>query len=952
MQSFLQQVAASLLAKFGSNLSQLTVVFPGKRASLFLNQALAEASPTPVWAPRYQTISELFEQASPFVQCDPIEAVCRLYQSYAHHVEEPQSLDQFYPWGEVLLADFDDLDKHLVDAHRLFANIRDLRQLDDNSYITPEQEQALRTFFSNFSIEGNTELKERFLRLWSKMGLIYDDFRESLRAEGMLYEGALQRDVVERLKEQPPQRLYAFVGFNVLNGVEQALFDLLKAQGQALFYWDYDRFYVGTPANPANHEAGYFLRRNLQRYGNELNPENFDNLRRPKDITFIVASSENAQARYVPQWLNHHLTECENRTAVVLCNEQLLQPVLHSLPAAPNPKAVNVTMGFPLSGTPVFCFVNALLTLQTDGYDAVRHRFRLSSLRAVASHPFAQMISEEVWKRPVEGGVGLMDYLLEVIHQLAQAMEVQSSDLEVSSADPSSMAPAAPKAQSSKLKVPSSKFQVQSSTEALFRTFTTLSRLRDLMTGTAPLLDVSEVTLRRLLRNILQTQTIPFHGEPAIGLQVMGVLETRALDFDHLLMLSVGEGFLPRATGETSFIPYNLREAFGLTTLRHRMAVYAYYFYRLVQRTESATFIFNESNVGTRQNEMSRFLRQLLAETDFPVTALRLTAESVPAQVQPPVKEKTPEVLSSLRSRFLAEGSLLSPSAMNTYTSCPLKFYYRYVCGMRIDPDPQDGLDAILFGQVFHRAAELLYRQLTVAGAVIRRQDIEPFLEKDGIGLEPFVRQAFRDEFFHEQPEDYSGILLIAVRVLQTYLVQLLRHDLRLTPFRVVGLEVPRTFALDMGSFRVQTGGIIDRLDEVTDPNVEGGHTLRVVDYKTGGLPGTVTGLDRLFTETGQKEERYFQTILYATIVAAQEQRSVTPCLFYVHKSGAADYSPHLTLARQPLRDVRVVSDDFMERLRTLVTEIFDPDVPFRPTPKADTCRYCDFRKLCGKMTT
>ena len=926
MQSFLQHVAASLLDKYGSDLSRLTVVFPGKRASLFLDQALAEASSAPVWTPRYQTISELFQQASPYALCDTVEGVCRLYQSYARCVGDPQTMDQFYSWGEVMLADFDDIDKHMADARRLFANVHDLRQLDDNSYITPEQEQALRTFFSNFSIEANTELKERFLHLWNRMGDIYDDFRQHLRADGLLYEGALQRDAVER-KEFPADATYVFVGFNVLNAVEQALFDELKARGQAFFYWDYDVSYVGRPgAASSKHEAGYFVRRNLQRYGNELPASAFDNFSHEKQVTFVATSSDYAQASYVPEWLQSHLGSRENRTAVVLCNEQLLQAVLHTLSAAPRLQAVNVTMGYPLTDTPVYSFLCSLLSLQAEGYNPARHSFRPLQLRNARNHPYAQMVGEDVWKRLAGEGAALLDYLLEVLTQLTPHL--------------SSLAPDA-----SPL-----------TAEALFQTFTVLTRLRDLMTGDRPLLDVSDQTLSRLLRSVLQTLTIPFHGEPAVGLQVMGVLETRTLDFDHLLLLGAGEGFLPKGSASTSFIPYYLREAFGLTTLRHQMAVQAYYFYRLIQRAATVTCVYNESNVGTRQNEMSRFLRQLLAETDLPIRTLRLSAESNPVEEQPPVQEKTPEVLGILhrlydqRSPLAEQPIALSPSAMNAYTSCPLRFYYRYVRGMRIDPDPQDGLDAILFGQVFHRAAELLYRHLTADGPLVRQQDIEPFLQKGGTRLEPFVRQAFRDEFFHDQPEDYSGILLIAVRVLQTYLLQLLRHDHRLAPLRILGLEVRRTTTLDVGPIRVETGGIIDRLDEVEDPDVPGGKALRVVDYKTGGLPGSVGAIERLFAEAGQKEEYYFQTILYATIVARQEERPVTPCLFFVHKAGAASYSPKLRLARQTLHDVRDVADDFNERLHDLIAEIFDPDTPFRPTTRTDTCHFCTYRKLCGRQ--
>ena len=926
MKTFLQLVAETLLQRYGNNLSGLTVVFPGKRASLFLDQALAEVSPVPVWSPAYKTISEIFEQASAYKVCEPVESISRLYRAYSRHVTNPQTLDQFYSWGEILLADFDDLDKHLVDVHQIFANIRDLHQLDDTSYITPEQEEALRSFFSNFSLQDNSELKEHFLHLWEKMPAIYDDLNESMRRDGLLYEGAMQRAVVTANNELllSDTTNYIFVGFNVLNAVEQALFDNLQHHGKALFFWDYDISYV-KPTNHEYHEAGYFLRQNLERYGNELPPECFDSFKEPKQLDYVVASSENAQARLIPQWLSNNLTERENQTAIVLCNEQLLQPVLHSLPDPKMP--VNVTMGFPLSDTSVYSFVLALATFQVEADDLSNDASRYSDLRAITSHPYIRYIDESCWKRKSGGGVALLLYIQEILTLLAKHI---SGDMIAQ--------------------------------EALYRVYTRLNRLVDLMSGATPLLCVNDTTLLRVLRSILRTETLPFHGEPAIGLQLMGVLETRALDFKNILMLSVGEGYLPKNVSDSSFIPYYLRDAFGLTTLRHKIAVYAYYFYRLIQRAEHVTFVFNESNAGTRQNEMSRFLRQLLAETDLPIRQYQLQAPSDVTLPSPIIKEKTPEVIQLLKKydnkgKTGKERRFLSPSALNTYTTCSLKFYYRYVEGIRVDPDPQDGLDAILFGEVFHRAAELLYFQLVSAGDVIRKQDIDNFLEMDGQRIEPFVRKAFQEKFFMGRREDYRGILYIAYRVIHTYLLQLLRHDRRHTPFRILGLEVPQVTTMTIGEMEIDTGGVIDRLDLITDENVMGGQTIRVVDYKTGGRPEAVSSLDRLFYETDQKSHYFFQTILYSIIVAEQRGMAVTPCLFFVHKSGAEDYSPKLKLGGQIIQDVRqplskepdsvALSDAFSDHLKQLITEIFDISTPFTQTQQESSCESCEFRQFC-----
>ncbi|MBO4906447.1 MAG: PD-(D/E)XK nuclease family protein, partial [Bacteroidaceae bacterium] len=844
MQTFLQHVAASLLEKFGNNLSNVTVVFPGKRAGLFLEQALAQTAKGPVWSPRYSTISELFSGFSPYTLCDSVEAVCRLHRAYKHRmelsaqqgddVERPQGLDQFYGWGEILLSDFDDIDKHLVDAHRLFANIHDLRALDDASYITEEQEAALRRFFANFSVAATTELRQRFLRLWLNMGEIYDEFRRDMLADGVLYEGALQRLVVEQGIPQTNQT-YAFVGFNVLNDVEMALFDQLRSRQQALFYWDYDVYYT-SKRDKRVQEAGLFMRRNLERYGNELDSSLFNNLNTPKEIVFVTSSTETVQTRYIPHWLQKYRTTPDNQTAVVLCNEHLLQPTLQSLPSG----QVNITMGFPLADTPVCTFVNELLALYTDGFDTRRRRFRYPYLRRLLCHPYASVLTLQAETENVLSGVELITHVIDVVRQVG--VQIQ---------------------QSRKLEQPSTADILNA--EAVFKAYTLLNRILSLMTGEAPLLDVSDSVLCRIVRAAMQQQTIPFHGEPATGLQVMGVLETRALDFRHVLMLSVGEGFLPRNDSDVSFIPYSLREAFGLTTVRHKTAVYAYYFYRLLQRAESITYVFNNSTAGVRQNEMSRFLRQLMAETDFPIRHLFLQSEQQFSHPQEMVIAKTDDMLASIRESLTSH--TVSPTALNTYTTCPMQFYYKYVRGLRVDPDPEDGLDQLLFGNIFHRAAELAYKHLKAKSRIVQAADLRNLIDSEQM-LDSLVDAAFEKEFFKGRKAEYTGILIIARRVVLRFLIRLLRYDLQHAPITILGLEQPTSMSINVGNDKLSIGGYIDRVDQIT--TADGQTLIRIVDYKTGSQPASnnITSFSALFKASGQKEHYCFQTMLYAISTA------------------------------------------------------------------------------------
>ena len=572
METFLQLVARDLYAKIGNDLSRTAIVFPNKRASLFFNEYLAAETDRPLWSPAYVSISELFRQLSPLKSGDPIRLVCELYKVFREETRSEETLDDFYFWGELLISDFDDVDKNLVDADKLFSNLQELKNIMDNyDFLDQEQEEAIRQFFQNFSIEKRTELKAKFISLWDKLGDIYRHYRRNLTELGIAYEGMMYRNVMEQLDtDRLRYDRYVFVGFNVLNRVETRFFQLLQDAGKAMFYWDYDVFYTRLPLEqkpPYTHEAGEFILRNLKLFPNQLPETSFDVLRKPKNVRFISASTENAQARYLPQWIrgNEELRTPSSfkDTAVVLCNESLLLPVLHSIPA--EVKNVNITMGFPLAQTPVYSFINALVELQTTGYHAGTGRYIYETVITLLKHPYTRQLSpnaetlekqltrdnrfyplpselkqdaflEQVFT-PQNGIAALCSYLTELLREVA-VLYRQEKDVE--------------------------DIFNQLYRESLFKSYTLVNRLLSLI-ETGELSGVRTDTLKRLLNRLLTSANIPFHGEPAIGMQVMGVLETRNLDFRNLIMLSLNEGQLPKAGGDSSFIPYNLRKAFGMT---------------------------------------------------------------------------------------------------------------------------------------------------------------------------------------------------------------------------------------------------------------------------------------------------------------------------------------------------------------------------------------------------
>ena len=957
METFLKQVAHDLYNKTEGNFTKVAIVFPNKRASLFFNEYLAQESDCPIWSPTYVSISELFRQSSDLSIADPIKLVCDLYKVFQKATGSKETLDDFYFWGEMLIADFDDADKNMADTHALFSNLKDLNKLMDNyDFLEEGQKEALSQFFHNFSINQVTELKQRFISMWNVLGDIYTEYKALLESQSIAYEGMLYRQVIEQLDvEALPYNKYIFVGFNVLNKVEHTLFKKLNEAGKAMFYWDYDTFYL----NKTPHEAGEFIRRNLRDFPSELPASFFDNLNQPKEVTFIESPTENGQVRYLPQWIRENLTSQEKETAVVLCNEALLQPVLHALPD--NVKHINITMGFPLSQTPAYSFVNALMELHTSGYNPNNGRYLFAEVISVLKHPYTRQLSPEAEKleqtltrdnrfyplpselkqdnvlellfTPRRNNLDLCSMLSEALKEVAVIYQQQAASH-------------------------SDAFD-QLYRESLFKTYTLVNRFHTLIESKE--LNVQAGTFQRLLTRVMSSSSIPFHGEPAIGMQVMGVLETRNLDFRHLIMLSVNEGQLPKAGGDSSFIPYNLRKAFGMTTIDHKIAVYAYYFYRLMQRTEKVTLVYNTATDGINRGELSRFMLQFLIEWGYPVLRKQLEAAQSPQDSTPIIIEKTPDIMERMKSVFDIRNNpkaLISPSALNCYLDCPLKFYYKYVALLSAPDEVTADIDSAKFGSIFHYAAEHIYKALTAHGKLISKENLETLL-KDEVRLQTYVDNGFKELFFNlpqnEQPE-YNGIQLINSAVIVKYIQQLLRNDLRYAPFTFVGSE-QRIFenieiCTSTGDIQSRIGGIIDRIDSK-------GESLRIVDYKTGGDADTPANVQSLFIPDKKRSNYVFQTFLYASIVCKKlreknDSRLVAPALLYIHRAASENYSPVIQMGeprkpKEPVENFAQYEGDFRENLKTLLEDIFNPDISFTQTEIEDKCAYCDFRALCKK---
>ncbi|MDR3287778.1 MAG: PD-(D/E)XK nuclease family protein [Prevotellaceae bacterium] len=936
MKKFLELAANDLYRRFGNNLADITVVFPNKRAKNFFNNYLYNSAEKTLWSPNYLTISELIENSATLNVADTLQLVCELYEVYANNTKTNENFNDFYFWGEMLLHDFDDIDKQMVDAKQLFQNLQNLKKIQNTfDFLDENQQKALEQFFTNFSLEKQSELKQKFIEIWDVLGNIYQQFREKLQEQNLAYEGMLYRSVIENNNINIIEKLncekYAFVGFNVLNVCEKELFYLLKKHEKALFYWDYDEYYLRNK----NNEAGFFMQDNLREFPSELSPENFKSLsENEKKIRLISSPTENAQARYLHEWTKG-LQNIDD-SAVVLCNESLLLPLLYSLPE--NVSDVNITMGFPLSQTPIYNTINVLIDLQTKGFDKNKKLWNKNYVLEVLQNQYIQTLSPEIKNiknelqksnnykfaienfysgddvkfifKPVENTNDFVNYLIEILKKISQKNTTNN----------------------------------QLYNEAIFRTYTALNRFGDLLNNKKLVIEIKILSL--LLRRLLSATNVPFAGEPTKGLQIMGILETRNLDFKNILLLSANENLLPKSENEASFIPYNLRRAFGLTTSDKRNSIYAYYFYRLLQRADNITISYCAATKGLNKGEMSRFLLQLLVESNFNIELFDIQSQIKLPEISEIKVEKTPEIIRFLKNKYENTDSYLSPRALNMFIDCSLKFYFNYIAKLKLTKDDAN-TDSLIFGKVFHKTSEIIYKKINkFENSYINENDLDTFINNKEL-LKNIVDDAMKTEAKIDNEKNYSIQQLIMRDVIVDYIKKLLEFDKTNIPFTLFKIEYTLTekfnFNTPAGNVDVHLGGLVDRCD--IKENV-----MRVVDYKTGGSSKTIKSIEDLFVSSKNRNSYAFQVFLYSLIIAKQQPEfNVMPSILYINKKLTETEDIQIKFDKEKISDIRQIETDFFNQLSKIISDIFDEKNPFIQTENKDICEYCDFKQICKR---
>lgn len=1015
---FLQSVAEDIVRKFQDDLSDLIVVFPNNRAQLFFNDYLLNAisengkKDHPIWSPSYTTIQALFQSHSSLQIADSIKLVCLLYTIYMEILNEQpteqddflreETLDSFYHWGEILLSDFEDVDNNLVDAHMLFQNIKDRVPYEiDDAYLTEEQRETLKRFFAVFDDGNDTKLKRRFLSLWNLLGALYDRFKAKLLSEKIAYEGMLKREVVESFDETDilsSNKTYVFVGFNVLNKCEQKLFHKLHSAHKALFYWDCDDFYIGGKDDDRSkrfREAGLFMRENLSNFPNELST--FDLLgSKKRKIEIIGSATENAQARYVSSFLQQKRKEKvpDEDSVVVLCNESLLLPVLHSIPEFPDEDEllVNVTMGLPIVQTPIYGMMQLLLAFQERlAFLNVHDNFSLLSttITPLIHNYYLRMtfpslvelnhiIIEKNWRylrsedlrskediaflfQRCDDSRSLLIWLLEIVRRVAVLFREEESDEEEKKQEKTD----------EKGDLCNDLYK-----ESLYRMYTILTRLSSLLDEGVLNLEFS--MMLQLIQTMLTSTSVPFTGNQILGTQVMGFLETRNLDFSNVILLSANEGILPKSGKENSFIPYALRKGYGMTTIEHKNSLYAYYFYRLLQRAENVTLMYNSSADHSTKGQMSRFLLQLMVEMKNNKIIRHQIASEVPKNESSSlVVPKTPEIIKKLRDKYDKKDGgtrLFSPSSLNNLIDCPLRFYFEKILDLKRPEEITDDVKANEFGSIFHAAMQYFYEDLNTEvkskRRIINSTDFPDFMLSDNEGkditktkeynefydrIKRYVNRAFRDCYFFARDEketmpEMSGLQLMNRDAIIHQMIKMLTIDARYAPFSIIGTEQDCSFTLpvtlnDSTTIEIGSHGVIDRLDEK-----EG--VIRVLDYKTGGKAESFASALDLFEP---KEKRYnygLQVLLYSLFYSENNGSvKVKPAIAFL-KTCSCPEDLNVLIGKDKNKSVLENANEYFAELKTGLEEtmkkLFDPEVPFEGRRSEKNCGFCDFKSICG----
>jgi len=930
-ESFLTYVAAHIAQQHPQNVEDVCVVFSNRRAKLFFTRELNKLNPQTQWLPTIMAMEDFVQELTGTRFSDPLSILFEFYEVYKEcEKENAEPFEQFNSWATQLLHDFEETDLYLVDNELLFKHV-------DHAYA-----------IKNWSPDGKslTRNQEQYLHFWSRMGIWYKALQERLSKKNRLSQAMAFRRLANQMDEiagNLPWKHVVFAGFNALNQAEQKFIRSLEKRKVASILWDADSYYIDNELN----EAGYFMRKFKSKHGISVLKRTGDNfVQTPKNIRITGVAKNTGQAVWAGSILKTLLAEGANlnETALVLCDEQLLMPVLESLPEEIH--KVNVTMGYPLHLLPETGFIQTLFDLQNH---TRKSKNQLSwynkDLLRLFQHPLVHFLLPETFLTRCQRKVKESRYVflpLNKLIQLSGANEDEQKVLElilVSWND----SPAQALQHISHLihrigdaSIKASNAPAIVMEESLFHLTGLLNRLQTYSTEYSGLESVQ--TLHRLFEQLCRQTTLPFYGEPLDGLQIMGLLETRNLDFKNLILLSVNEGILPKGRSQNSFIPLDISSAYGLPGYRERDAVFAWHFYRLLQRAENVWLTYNTEPDEFAKGEKSRFIAQLEEELTSPNITLEsnILVNEVNIPDEPVFHiRKTPDILERIVSRYGSRPERsLTPTTLNQYLSCSLQFFFRNICNIREEDKHEDEIDHSLLGTIVHKVLQDFFEPLK--GQKLMVEHYEQML----LQLPESIRAAFVAEMDEEDINQGKNLLTFkgAQQMVANYLNAELRmlksgnHDLVILELEH-SLE-PLSVSLS-GSRSLYLGGKADRIDILDG-------VLRVIDYKTG---------------TVKDKELEIETL--NDILERDDMGKALQLLLYSHLASRM-YPNYPVIAgivslRAPSKGLiefqtSGLSQDYVQQFfQSLVGQIVDTKLFFSKTDNLKACEYCTFKAICNR---
>lgn len=1005
---FLKSIVIELSARYGSGLSRFCFVLPSRRSLTFLHRYIEDVwaermnrRPWPGELPEFFTIGDFIDRLSDTVRGSRIELLFSMFDAWRSLPDIGQTdFDKFRAWGETLVSDFNEVDMYDVDPRALFANMADFNEIQTD-YLTPEQrsiieryfgvtapEQEVARFWKHFNPDKTAE--KRFLSLWERLYPLYCAYNRILDDRNIAYPGKAYRKACDNVEARGaallPYDKVVFAGFNALSAIERRLFGLIRGlrdrQGDSLaeFFWD-------APGIPLHEDspvdAGHFLHVNAKDF-----PCSIPQMRKyTRDLTFpprieVTACPGNtAQAKVISTLVEDIVSgEGENfvdpaRVAVVLPDEGLLFPVFHSLPRSVV-ENVNLTMGYPLRMTEIASFLALIRRLHLRA----RRRsgasgFYYKDVEALLAHTLThrllgaayctrlQQLMRDSRRYFLSPGMlaPLDDESAEAATLLWQPLGagIAGATALVESLLVALLATVAPG-------TPVEKEEGEENVPLqalIIRAYITAAReLRE--SAAAHSIEMDGRHALGMIDKLLNTHSIPLQGEPLTGLQVMGMLETRALDFDYLIIPSLNERIFPRRLRPRTFIPDALRRGFGIATVRFQESIFAYYFYRLIARARRVHLLYDASQGGLRSGDPSRYLlqlRHLFPGCQLDWNSARFTITSSPAPGL--IVGKHAEVRAALE-RYLSpdSGRSLSASSLKDYMACPMKFYLKHIAGKSVEREPDEFMDAVTQGNILHETMQEIYNSLPPGEAPGPREITEATVRGWLDGTRPIgrhdayvdiVREKINLYYTHAAPATpLTGDAELISHVLLLYVKWCLEADLRLTPFTYLASEMRRDnipYTLPDGR-TVNMTMIIDRLDRI---RINGQDVLRISDYKTGGDPTDFKNTDEIFSPAKDRKA-IFQLMLYAALLprAVTGIASGRPIALAIYKTRELQYSGYntaVTCSGTPVDSHLPYLGRYRELLDTTLSGLFDFGTPFTQTASPIPCAYCDYRPLCNR---